>query len=99
MLVGGMAAGTFILVNGTIIAGLAIASSEDSDGLAILLLPIAIGIGLIAASYRKFRYGEEVEKVQKSARKLSLGRGNSSGGLLSGSIPTIIRELSEMDTR
>jgi hypothetical protein len=99
MLVGGIAAGTFILVNGTIIAGLAISSSDDSDGLGILLLPIAIGIGLVVAGYRKFRYGEEVEKLQKSARKLSLGRGKRSGGLLSSSVSTIVQELTDLDTR
>ncbi|HCB50403.1 MAG TPA: hypothetical protein DEP47_13005 [Chloroflexi bacterium] len=99
MLVGGIAAGTFILVNGTIIAGLAISSSDDSDGLGILFLPIAIGIGLVVAGYRKFRYGEEVEKLQKSARKLSLGRGKRSGGLLSSSVSTIVQELTDLDTR
>lgn len=99
MLVGGVAAGTFILVNGTLIAGLVISSSDDSDGLGFLLLPIAIGIGLVVAGYRKFRYGEEVEKLQKSARKLSLGRRKSSGGLLSSSISTIVQELTDLDTR
>lgn len=99
MLVGGVAAGTFIMVNGTIIAGLAISSSDDSDGLGFLLLPIAIGIGLVVAGYRKFRYGEEVEMLQKSARKLSLGRRKSSGGLLSTSISTIVQELTDLDTR
>lgn len=98
MLVGGMAAGTFILVNGTIIAGLAVANSDDSDGIAFLLLPIAIGLGLIAAGYRKFRYGEEVENIQKSAKKAALGRGRKSGGLFSSSITTIVQELSDMDT-
>jgi hypothetical protein len=81
MLVGGMAAGTFILVNGTVITGLAMASSDDGDGLAIVLLPIVIGLGLIAAGYRKFRYGEEVELLQKSARKALLGRQSDGIGL------------------
>ena len=98
MLVGGMAAGTFILVNGTVIAGLAVASSDDSDGILFLLLPIAIGLGLIAAGYRKFRYGEEVEKIQKSAKKAALGRGRNSGGLFSSSIMTVVRELSDLNT-
>jgi len=96
MLVGGMAAGTFILVNGTIIAGLILGNSEDSDGLAILLLPISLGIGLVALGYRRFRYGEEVESVQKSARKLSLGGRKRSGGLLSSSI-NLIEDLSELN--
>ena len=98
MLVGGMAAGTFVLVNGTLITGLAVSSSDDGDGLAILLLPIAIGIGLIAAGYRKFRYGEEVEQLQKSARKAPLGRRGTSGGLLSASVSTIIEQFTDIDT-
>jgi hypothetical protein len=99
MLVGGVAAGTFILVNGTLITGLIISNSDDSDGIGILLLPIAIGIALVVAGYRRFRYGEEVEKIQKSARKLALGRRSTSGGLLAGSFSTIVQELAKMDTR
>lgn len=99
MLVGGVAAGTFIMVNGTIIAGLIVSNSDDSDGFAILLLPIVLGIALVVAGYRRFRFGEEVEKLQKSARKLSLGQRNTSGGLLSGSISTIVQELTEMNAR
>jgi len=68
-LVGGMAAGNFILVNGTIAAGWIIGSSSDDDGLAILLLPIAIGAGLIFAGYRAFRYGEEVEEIEGKVKK------------------------------
>jgi hypothetical protein len=63
--------------------GLAVANSDDGDGLAILLLPIVIGLGLIATGYRKFRYGEEVELLQKSARKALLGRRGSGEGLYS----------------
>ncbi len=89
MLVAGMAAGTFILVNGTIIAGLAVSNSDDGDSFALLLLPIAIGAGLIAAGYRRFRYGEEVESIQKTARKLALGKQTDSGGWLPASIKQI----------
>ena len=56
-------------------------SIDDGDGLAIVLLPIVIGLGLIAAGYRKFRYGEEVELLQKSARKALLGRQSDGIGL------------------
>ena len=69
MLVGGMALGTFILVNGTILAGLAVGSSSDDDSAFLVLLPIAIGIGLAITAYRAFRYGEEVEERPKEARK------------------------------
>jgi hypothetical protein len=83
MLVSGMAIGNFILVNGTIIAGRIIVESADDDSLFLLALPAAVGLGLIVAGYRKFRYGEEVETIQKSARKAILSRGDESRGLLS----------------
>jgi len=72
MLVGGMAIGNLLLVNGTIVAGLALSASDDGDSIAFILAPLAIGIGLIIAGYRKFRYGEEVETIDKRARKASL---------------------------
>jgi hypothetical protein len=94
-LVGGMAAGTFILVNGTILGGIVISASDDGDSLAVLLLPLALGIGLIIAGYRRFRYGEEVESVKKRARKLSLG-GRQSGGLFSTGVK-ILEQVSDLD--
>jgi hypothetical protein len=81
MLVLGMALGTFILVNGTILAGTATVASEEGEALGLLCVPIAIGLGLIALGYRRFRYGEEVETMQKGAKKADLGK-RSSGGLL-----------------
>ena len=57
-LVAGLAVGNLVLVNGTILAGLA---QTDDDSLGLLLLPIVVGIGLILYGYRQFRYGEEVE--------------------------------------
>ena len=68
-LVGGMALGNFILVNGTLLMAAAAGSGDDADGFALVLLPIVGGIGLIVAAYRAFRYGEEVEETDKSARK------------------------------
>jgi hypothetical protein len=94
-LVGGMAAGTFILVNGTILGGIIISASDDGDSLAVLLLPLALGIGLIIAGYRRFRYGEEVESVKKRARKLSLG-GRQSGGVFSTGVK-ILEQVSDLD--
>jgi hypothetical protein len=83
MLISGMAIGNFILVNGTIIVGRVFAESPDDDCLAILLAPIVIGLVLIIGGYRKFRYGEEVESVQKSARKARLAGSGRSDSLLS----------------
>lgn len=88
MLVGGMASGTFILVNGTILAGLVASGSDDSEALGLLCLPVALGIGLIAIGYRRFRYGEEVETIQEGAKKADLGQRRPSG-LLSGGLDLI----------
>ncbi|MCA9961105.1 MAG: hypothetical protein KC443_18825 [Anaerolineales bacterium] len=83
-LVGGMALGNLILVNGTIIMGrlMLFASDHDDDGLWLLLLPLALGLGLIAAGYRAFRYGEEVEELQAQHKKAKLAdRDNDSGDI------------------
>ncbi len=85
MLVVGMAAGTFILVNGTILAGTFATASDEGESLGLLCLPIVIGLSLIALGYRRFRYGEEVETMQKGAKKADLGT-RSSGGLFSGGL-------------
>lgn len=75
-LIAGLASGNFILVNGT---GLLLTAMSDSDdGIAMLLLPIVLGFGLIVWGYRSFRYGEEVEESHHKVRK-ALGQG---GGLL-----------------
>ena len=82
-LVGGLGAGNFILVNGTLLAGTLIGSSDDDGSFLLILMPIALGIGLIAAGYRAFRYGEEVEEMQKGARKATLAGESDGGGLMS----------------
>lgn len=83
-LVTGLAVGNLVLVNGTILAGIAV--SDDDDGLSLLLLPIAIGIGLILYGYRQFRYGEEVEDKPKEFQKAATGPGK---GFFGGSMPSI----------
>jgi hypothetical protein len=95
-LVGGLALGNLILVNGTILAGLLVSSSDDGDSAAALLIPIAIGLGLIYAGYRAFRYGEEVETIQAGAKRMALaGKGGAKSKALSGL--RILEELTEMD--
>lgn len=79
MLVLAMAAGNFILVNGTALAGFL--TSDSDDGAGLLLLPILLGIGLIIAGYRAFRYGEEVEDKPKDYRKLQAGGAEELFGL------------------
>lgn len=81
-LVAGLAVGNLVLVNGTLLAGLAM--SDDEDGLSLLLLPIAIGVGLILYGYRQFRYGEEVEDKPREFQKAATGPGK---GFFGGTIP------------
>jgi hypothetical protein len=80
MLVAGLAAGNLILVDGTVLAGL-LASNSDDDGAGLILLPIILGISLIVAGYRAFRYGEEVQDQPKKYRKLLPGGGAALFGL------------------
>ena len=89
-LVVGLAVGNLVLVNGTILA--AIGLSDSDDGFAALLLPIAIGIGLILYGYRQFRYGEEVEDKPKEFQKAATSPGK---GIFGGAIPGI-GDLPEM---
>jgi len=90
-LVVGLAAGNLILINGTLLA--ARASSSDDNGLGLLLLPIAVGIGLILNGYRQFRYGEEVEDRPKEYQKAG-----SKNGLLDKMLPSMSDLPSMMKT-
>jgi hypothetical protein len=69
MLVVGMALGNFILVNGTILAFLAVGNSTNDESLAFLLIPLGLGLALIAFAYNAFRHGEEVEEGDRAAKK------------------------------
>jgi hypothetical protein len=70
-LVLGMAVGNLLLVHGTYFAMriLGSTSSSHDDGWAFLLIPPALGILAMIRGYRSFRYGEEVEQIDKEARK------------------------------
>lgn len=71
-LVLGLALGNLILVDGTTLAGVLISGSDDGDGGWLVLVPIAVGIGLIVSGYRAFRYGEEVEEIDKVNKKAAM---------------------------
>ena len=58
---------------------MALENSHDDDSAFLLLLPLIVGIGLIALGYRAFRYGEEVEEVQGKVKK-ALGSKRRSAG-------------------
>lgn len=70
MLVGGLASGNFIMINGSALAAF-IFGGGDSDGLGIACIPFIVGVALILGGYRAFRYGEEVEMRPAAYRKQS----------------------------
>ena len=59
-------------------------------------VPIALGLGLIIAGYRRFRYGEEVESIQDTAKKAPLAGAYRPKGLFSAGFD-LIEEFSDMD--
>jgi hypothetical protein len=69
-LVVGMAVGNLILVNGTVLALLLLSDADDELGL--LVVPLIVGASLALAGYRAFRYGGQVEKTQKGAKRAAL---------------------------
>jgi hypothetical protein len=71
-LVLGMAVGNLLLVHGTALAFrvMSYAHNDNNNGWALLLVPPALGILAIIRGYRSFRYGEEVEQIDKEARKV-----------------------------
>jgi hypothetical protein len=69
-LVVGMAVGNLLLVHGTALALQVLAYSDShDDGLAFLAVPPILGILAIIKGYRSFRFGEEVEYLDREARK------------------------------
>jgi len=61
ILVGGMATGAFVSIDVSYLA-LRFSDSDDGEGLFIFALAAFLGgLGMMYASYRKFRYGEEYE--------------------------------------
>ncbi len=68
MLVASTALGAFICVNGTAFALYGVGEAGDTDVLLLLLLPLIAGAALIAAGYRLFRWGEEIEHRVKAGR-------------------------------
>jgi hypothetical protein len=92
-----MATGTFILVNGTILAGRLVTDGSGNDAsCGFILIPLGLGIGLIVAGYRRFRFGEEVESIQASAKKAPLAGQARPKGLLTTGFE-ILEELSGLD--
>jgi hypothetical protein len=68
-LVAGMALGNCLLVNGAVISGLLLDSADGDDSLALLCIPVILGLFLIGFAYSAFRYGEEIEYIDPAARK------------------------------
>jgi len=71
-LVVGMALGALAAVDGTALALRWALDSSDSDSLALVILPLVIGVGLMLAAYRRFRYGELIEHRPRNPRRPSV---------------------------
>ncbi|MEZ4518602.1 MAG: hypothetical protein R3C44_17875 [Chloroflexota bacterium] len=67
VLVSALAAGTFVLVNGSI---LVVTSGISEDGCGLLFIPVIVGLFIILWGYRNFRYGEEVEDRRREYQQL-----------------------------
>lgn len=83
MLVGGMAAGSFLAVDVSSAAFYLLAHVRDDDGaggvIALGLGAMVLGAGLMWAAYRKFRYGEQFEYwLEKRSKKSSSDLSNLS---------------------
>ena len=94
-LVVGMALGNLTLVNGTLLMTRILSEDADGEVLALFLVPIGLGLALIAGGYRAFRYGEEVEEIQKGAKKAALAEDKGLRGRFESGL-NIIEELSEL---
>jgi hypothetical protein len=81
MLVGGLASGNFIMINGTAVAAFIFDGSDD-DGLGIACIPFIVGVALIIGGYRAFRYGEEVETRPATYQKKSAPTAVNLSGLV-----------------
>ena len=84
MLVGGMAFGNFLLVQGTVFAVQVMGAfsnnshNSNNDSFWFLLIPPVVGGLSCFLGYRKFRYGEEVERIDATAKKAASTKSGSS---------------------
>ncbi|MEM7347902.1 MAG: hypothetical protein AAF485_27030, partial [Chloroflexota bacterium] len=94
----GMALGNFICVNGSVLATTAFSSSNNSDsegGLVAILFAAAIGVGIMVVGYRTFRYGEEIEKTKRDARKLVTEQSKQLEHLFGGNPTKMLKDVVE----
>ena len=68
-LIAGFAVGALILVDGTALASQVVIHSDDSDSAALLCLPPVLGGAIMLAAYRRFRFGELLERRMAFRRK------------------------------
>lgn len=68
-LVVGFALAAMLLVDGTALALQVVAASEDSDSAGLLCIPLVLGTTIMVAAYRRFRFGEMLERRVSFRRK------------------------------
>ena len=97
-LVGGMSIGNLMLVHGTAFAfqALAVMDSHSNDSPWFLFIPSIIGIVAMAGGYRAFRYGEEVEYIDRDAKKAATIKQKSDLGSILGSGDDVLSEVTRL---
>ncbi len=100
-LVGGMSLGNLLVVHGTAFALQALAvmdtgSSNNNDSWVILFIPSIIGLVVIAGGYRAFRYGEEVEYIDRDAKKAASTKQKTDLGAILGSGDDVLSEVTRL---
>lgn len=68
ILVGGMALGAFLLVDGTALM-LGLLADTDDELLAAVAFPALLGAGIMAVAYHAFRFGEQIEHFARGTRR------------------------------
>jgi len=68
-LIAGFAVGALILVDGTALASQVVINADDSDSAVLLCLPPVLGGAIMLAAYRRFRFGELLERRMTFRRK------------------------------
>ncbi len=85
VLVGGMALGSLLAVDGSALALYGVFQMDDGDGVLALLgaagVALVAGFGMMAAAYRAFRYGEQFEYRAHQKKKRRFRR-RKEGGVL-----------------
>lgn len=95
VLVGGMALGALLAVDGPALV-LSSASSDSDNPLVFALILLVAGLGIMWAAYRAFRYGEQYEYRSQPKSLASVVGMQSIEGQLPSQLGDVIRKLGDL---